>query len=152
MKAKAASLRRAYIPFAPTVRRAVAAVCDLRFAASPAPEGQVSVSVRASEYPPFFSRGKRAVVVVTSSVSFVLPQAAGLIHSAVPPLPTKLRFAGTPSQQHLFRVRGRKRYNSLDLAGKVVCHGDAVPFGFPRHETDRFLWILPRSEPPKCRV
>jgi len=127
-------------------RGAAAAVCDLRFAASPAPEGRVSVSVRASEYPPFFSRGKRAVVVVTSSVSFVLPQAAGLIHSAVPPLPTKLRFAGTPSQQHLFRVRGRKRYNTLDLAGKVVCHGDAVPIGFPRHETAGFFGFFPAAE------
>lgn len=36
-------------------------------------------------------------LVVASSTSFARPQAAGLIRSAAPPLPTKLRFAGTLS-------------------------------------------------------
>ena len=36
-------------------------------------------------------------LVVASSISFVSPQAAKLIHSAAPPLPTKFcNFAGTP--------------------------------------------------------
>ena len=36
-------------------------------------------------------------LVVASYISFVLPQAAGLTHSAAPPLPTKqVCFAGTP--------------------------------------------------------
>ena len=39
-----------------------------------------------------------------------------------------------------------KRYNTLDLASKIVCQGDAVPIGFPCHETARFLWILPHRK------
>ena len=36
-------------------------------------------------------------LVVASSISFVSPQAAKLIHSAAPPIPTKFcNFAGTP--------------------------------------------------------
>ena len=43
------------------------------------------------------NKGALIHLVGASSISFVSPQAAKLIHSAVPPLPTKFcNFAGTP--------------------------------------------------------
>ena len=46
---------------------------------------------------PWFAKGAIIHLVVASSISFVSPQAAKLIHSAAPPLPTKFcNFAGTP--------------------------------------------------------
>ena len=46
---------------------------------------------------PWFTKGAIIHLVVASSISFVSPQAAKLIHSAAPPLPTKFcNFAGTP--------------------------------------------------------
>ena len=40
--------------------------------------------------------GKEAYLVGAYCVSFAPPQAAGLIHSVAPPLPTKLSFRGVP--------------------------------------------------------
>ena len=47
--------------------------------------------------------------VVASSVSFALPQAAGLIHSAAPPFPTKPKsgFAGAPLDFPVLKVGSR---------------------------------------------
>ena len=47
--------------------------------------------------------------VVTSSVSFAPPQAAGLIHSAAPPFPTKPKdgFAGTPLNFPALKIGSR---------------------------------------------
>ena len=47
--------------------------------------------------------------VVASSVSFALPQAAGLIHSAAPPFPTKPKsgFAGAPLDFPVLKIGNR---------------------------------------------
>ena len=55
------------------------------------------------------SRGYELMRVVASSVSFAPPQAAGLIHSAAPPFPTKPKdgFAGTPLNFPALKIGSR---------------------------------------------
>ena len=55
------------------------------------------------------SSGYELMRVVASSVSFALPQAAGLIHSAAPPFPTKPKggFAGAPLNFPVLKIGSR---------------------------------------------
>ncbi len=66
----------------------------------------------------FCCHRKRPALVVASSISFALPRAAELTHSAAPPLPTKSSILQGPRWQSLSAVSGRKRYNTLDFAGQ----------------------------------
>ena len=55
------------------------------------------------------SSGYELMRVVASSVSFAPPQAAGLIHSAAPPFPTKPKdgFAGAPFKFSALKIDSR---------------------------------------------
>ena len=100
---------------------------------------------------------------------------ASPLHSAAPPTPEQADFAEskTPDsapretqnppvlwltesacsrpEQPLSATHGRQRYNTLDFAGKVVCHETAGFFGFfrPRRALPSIGCLLPRQ---RCRL
>ena len=77
--------------------------------------------------------GKVPVFVVASSVSLASTLTRKLSHAAAPPLPTQPSVARGPRwRQPPFPPAASQRYNTLDLASKIVCHETAGFFGFFR--------------------
>ena len=93
-----------------------------------------------------FAPSKRTQTLPDRRALLLTSPAFSAIRPANPACPgVAERSLRCPSQVP-FAAPCRRRYNTLDLASKIVCQGSAAPFGYPRHETARFLWILPHRE------
>ena len=85
--------------------------------------------------------GKAGCCVVASSISLASAQGAKARSFRCSSFPHAIiDCAGTPVRQPPFPSTAARRYNTLDLAGKVVCHETAGFFGFFRPRERRPLW------------
>ena len=119
-------------------KRRIRETGDESFYIPPAARMRV-LSCRSAPFKPAHPLSARRALLLTSPCVFGHPACKPRLSCVAK------RSLRCPVASPLRRLR-RRRYNTLDLASKIVCQGRLCPHWIPCHETARFLWILPHRE------